>query len=99
MLLARTADDRAILGTWVKLSSPESVEILAHAGFDFVVIDLEHTTLDLTACSTHIAMARALKERECVALLTDNLREEREALKSLEKAARRLSKEPATAAA
>lgn len=50
----------ATLGTWVKLSSPESVEILAYAGFDFVVIDLEHTTLDLNAASTHIAMARAL---------------------------------------
>jgi 2-keto-3-deoxy-L-rhamnonate aldolase RhmA len=48
------------LGTWIKLSSPESVEIMAYAGFDFVVIDLEHTTLDLGAASTHIAMARAL---------------------------------------
>ena len=48
------------LGTWIKLSSPESVEIMVHAGFDFVVIDLEHTTLDLGAASTHIAMARAL---------------------------------------
>lgn len=48
------------LGTWIKLSSPESVEIMAYAGFDFVVIDLEHTTLDLGAASTHIALARAL---------------------------------------
>ena len=48
------------LGTWIKLSSPESVEIMAHVGFDFVVIDLEHTTLDLGAASAHIAMARAL---------------------------------------
>jgi 2-keto-3-deoxy-L-rhamnonate aldolase RhmA len=48
------------LGTWIKLSSPESVEIMAYAGFDFVVIDLEHTTLDLGAASAHIAMARAL---------------------------------------
>ena len=50
----------AELGAWVKLSSPESVEILAYAGYDFVVIDLEHTTLDLNAASTHSAMARAL---------------------------------------
>lgn len=48
------------LGTWIKLASPESVEIMAYAGFDFVVIDLEHTTLDLGAASTHIATARAL---------------------------------------
>jgi len=30
------------LGTWVKSSGNESVEIMAAAGFDFVVIDLEH---------------------------------------------------------
>ncbi|GID32409.1 HpcH/HpaI aldolase family protein [Paractinoplanes brasiliensis] len=48
------------LGTWIKLAGPESVEIMAYAGFDFVVIDLEHTALDLGAASNHIAMARAL---------------------------------------
>ena len=60
--MARVRDgiNGGTLGTWIKLSSPESVEIMAHAGFDFVVIDLEHTTLDLGAASTHIAMARAL---------------------------------------
>lgn len=58
--MARDGINGGTLGTWVKLASPESVEILAYAGFDFVVIDLEHTTLDLNAASTHIAMARAL---------------------------------------
>jgi 2-keto-3-deoxy-L-rhamnonate aldolase RhmA len=60
--MARVRDgiNGGTLGTWIKLSSPESVEIMAYAGFDFVVIDLEHTTLDLGAASTHIAMARAL---------------------------------------
>ena len=60
--MARVRDgiNGGTLGTWIKLASPESVEIMAHVGFDFVVIDLEHTTLDLGAASTHIAMARAL---------------------------------------
>ena len=60
--MARVRDgiNGGTLGTWIKLSSPESVEIMAYAGFDFVVIDLEHTTMDLGAASTHIAMARAL---------------------------------------
>lgn len=35
------------LGTWVKLPATESVELLALAGFDFVVIDLEHSALNL----------------------------------------------------
>ncbi|MGN9789041.1 HpcH/HpaI aldolase family protein [Nonomuraea sp. ZG12] len=60
MTRMRNGINGGTLGTWIKLSSPESVEIMAYAGFDFVVIDLEHTTLDLGAASTHIAMARAL---------------------------------------
>lgn len=43
--LARPA--RPAYGTWVKLPAVEVVEILAHAGVDFVVIDLEHAPLDL----------------------------------------------------
>ena len=35
-LLARS--DRALLGTWVKIPAPVSVELLALAGFDFVVM-------------------------------------------------------------
>ncbi|MFE0491075.1 HpcH/HpaI aldolase family protein [Streptomyces griseoaurantiacus] len=60
MARVRNGINGGTLGTWIKLSSPESVEIMAYAGFDFVVIDLEHTTLNLGAASTHIAMARAL---------------------------------------
>ncbi len=60
MARVRNGINGGTLGTWIKLSSPESVEIMSYAGFDFVVIDLEHTTLDLAAASTHIAMARAL---------------------------------------
>jgi 4-hydroxy-2-oxoheptanedioate aldolase len=47
------------LGTWVKLSSATSVEIMAGAGFDFVVIDLEHTLLDLGTTQTMISLAAA----------------------------------------
>lgn len=47
------------IGTWVKLSSPMSVEIMAHAGFDLVVVDLEHTLLDLGTAQTMISLATA----------------------------------------
>ena len=43
------------LGAWVKLPAPESVELLAVAGFDFVVIDNEHGTIDIRTVSTMIA--------------------------------------------
>jgi 2,4-dihydroxyhept-2-ene-1,7-dioic acid aldolase len=51
------------LGTWVKLPATESVELLALAGFDFVVIDLEHAPLDLettyrlVGTAAHLGMA------------------------------------------
>ncbi|MGH8261663.1 MAG: HpcH/HpaI aldolase family protein [Steroidobacteraceae bacterium] len=43
---ARSAG-RGLLGTWVKIPAFETVELLAHAGFDFVVLDMEHSPLAL----------------------------------------------------
>ncbi len=45
------------LGTWVKLPATESVELMALAGFDFLVIDLEHSMLDLETAHRHIGTA------------------------------------------
>ncbi|MFI9386662.1 HpcH/HpaI aldolase/citrate lyase family protein [Kutzneria sp. NPDC052558] len=47
------------LGTWVKLGALESVEIMAYAGFDFVVIDMEHAPLSLPDVYTQIVTALA----------------------------------------
>jgi 4-hydroxy-2-oxoheptanedioate aldolase len=46
------------LGAWVKLPAPESVELLALAGFDFVVIDAEHGAIDTRTTSAMIGLAR-----------------------------------------
>lgn len=54
-LLAR---DRGALGTWVKIPAVESVELMALAGMDFVVVDLEHSPLTLETASTMIAVGR-----------------------------------------
>lgn len=51
------AGTQAQFGTWVKLSGGESVEMIAHAGFDFAVIDLEHTMLSLEQAYRHIVTA------------------------------------------
>jgi 2-dehydro-3-deoxyglucarate aldolase/4-hydroxy-2-oxoheptanedioate aldolase len=48
------------LGTWLKIASGEPVEIMAYAGFDFVVIDLEHAPLDLQTAYRLINSAAAL---------------------------------------
>ncbi len=41
----RLAAGQRVLGTFVKLASPDVVETAADAGFDVVVVDLEHSTL------------------------------------------------------
>ncbi len=35
------------LGTWVQMKSPEICEIASAAGFDFVIIDMEHGSFGL----------------------------------------------------
>lgn len=53
-----SASGGARLGTFVKLPAVESVELIALAGFDHVVIDLEHAPLSIETASTLIAVAR-----------------------------------------
>lgn len=45
------------IGTWIKLPATESVEMAAAAGFDFVVIDLEHSPMNLETAFRHIGAA------------------------------------------
>ncbi|MFI7673120.1 HpcH/HpaI aldolase/citrate lyase family protein [Actinophytocola sp. NPDC049390] len=49
------------LGTWIKLDTTASVEIMAGAGFDFVVIDLEHAPLGLDTAARMISLALAAR--------------------------------------
>jgi 2-keto-3-deoxy-L-rhamnonate aldolase RhmA len=48
---------RGRIGTWIKLGAIESVEIMAFAGFEFVVLDMEHTPLSLSDVYRHIVTA------------------------------------------
>ncbi|HWK28127.1 MAG TPA: aldolase/citrate lyase family protein [Solirubrobacter sp.] len=48
------------LGTWVKLPSLETVEILALCGYDFIVIDGEHSPLTLESVYRSVALGQAL---------------------------------------
>jgi 2-keto-3-deoxy-L-rhamnonate aldolase RhmA len=54
------APDRVPVGTWLKIASGEPVEIMAYAGFDFVVVDLEHAPLDLQTAYRLVNSAAAL---------------------------------------
>lgn len=35
------------VGSWISLGHPSIAEILAHAGFDWLVVDMEHTTISI----------------------------------------------------
>jgi 2-keto-3-deoxy-L-rhamnonate aldolase RhmA len=56
----RTRDGGPLLGTWVKIPALETVELLARAGFDFVVIDLEHSPMTLESAYRAVVVAQGL---------------------------------------
>ena len=54
------ASPEPLFGTWAKLPTLETLELLALAGFDFVAIDTEHAPLHLERTYQLIAHAQAL---------------------------------------
>lgn len=52
------AKSRAPVGTWIMSASPIVAEAIGHAGFDWGVIDMEHSPLDL-ATAVHLLQAIA----------------------------------------
>ena len=53
-------DGPTVFGTWVKLPTIETVELLGHAGFDFIVVDMEHAPLTMESAYRAIVMAQAI---------------------------------------
>lgn len=51
---------RGLIGTWVKIPSLETVQLLAHAGFEFVVIDMEHAPHSLERANELVFAAQAM---------------------------------------
>ncbi len=47
-------------GTWAQIGSPETVEILAHSGFDFLIIDTEHGYFGVEGAENLIRAADAV---------------------------------------
>ena len=54
------ANGPTLFGTWVKLATLETVELLGHAGFDYIVVDMEHAPLTLESAYRAIVMAQAM---------------------------------------
>ncbi|HSB84890.1 MAG TPA: aldolase/citrate lyase family protein, partial [Ilumatobacteraceae bacterium] len=54
------SDGPTVFGTWVKLPTLETVELLGHAGFDFIVVDMEHAPLTLESAYRAIVTAQGM---------------------------------------
>jgi len=44
-------------GLWLTLESPNATEVLAGSGYDWLLLDMEHTTLDASGVADHIRAA------------------------------------------
>jgi len=40
---------RVTIGTWLQINSPTAAEVLAHAGYEWIAIDIEHTDIDIVS--------------------------------------------------
>ena len=65
-LKARLAQGEFVLGTWSVLPSPAVANVIAAAGFDFMIIDMEHGP---TSFETAEDMVRAVESEGCTPLI------------------------------
>lgn len=55
----RVRDRTPVVGTFVKSTSHQTIEVLGHSGMDFVVLDAEHAPFGMTTLDSATAAARA----------------------------------------
>lgn len=75
---------KSVIGTFVKMADPSSVEILGLAGFDFIVIDSEHVGFNKETITNLI---RAAELNEVVPIVRVKKNEETEILQALDSGA------------
>ena len=72
---------QAVLGTWCDIPSPSLANVIAKAGLDFIIIDLEHGPMDYKSAQE---MAMAAEAGGCEAIVRVPSNEESSILKSLD---------------
>ncbi len=58
-LKQKLKNNELTLGSWVTIGHPAVVDIMASAGFEWLVVDMEHTSIDLTTAHNLIATIQA----------------------------------------
>ena len=59
MLKEKLANNQLTLGSWIMMGNSISVEVMALAGFEWLVIDIEHTSIDLETTQSLITTIQA----------------------------------------
>ena len=54
-LKSKLKNNELTIGSWVTIGHPSVIEVLAQAGFDWLTIDMEHTTIDYSITQTLIS--------------------------------------------
>jgi 4-hydroxy-2-oxoheptanedioate aldolase len=80
-LKERLKADEAVFGTWCLIPSPEVIDVLAAAGLDFVLIDMEHGPMDF---ATAMRMATAASSRGCEPVIRVPYANEADVLRALD---------------
>ncbi len=65
-LKKRLKNKERVAGSWIHSCNPLSARIIAHSGFDFVVIDMEHSPLDF---GTLPAIISAFNDSDCIPIV------------------------------
>jgi len=65
-LKRRLAENRLTVGSWVTLGHPSIAEIMAAAGFDWLVIDVEHSVIGLAQVQ---ALIQVMDAHDCPAIV------------------------------
>jgi 4-hydroxy-2-oxoheptanedioate aldolase len=64
-------DGQTLVGTWLNAASPAQVETIGYAGFDFVMLDTEHSAYDIAGCENLVRAADAA-QLPCLVRVSDN---------------------------
>ena len=62
-LKSRLQNNQVTIGSWLSIPSPVVAEIMAQAGFPWLVVDMEHSVIDF---QTMQAMFLAMELNKCI---------------------------------
>ena len=70
-----------VYGTWCVIPSPEVINVISKSGLDFVIVDMEHGSMDYTTAQQMVISAQSEK---CDAIVRTPRNDESDILKSLD---------------